>query len=598
MTRLALTALAVSLPLVGAAQPRPPDLERGLVAAFALDGDALNAVTRTRAAALATRPTDDRDGVRGGALWFDGVRAGVNAGASLQPARFTLAAWIRPEAVDRVQVIVSKIRNLPGHYQKNLELRLDPGGRLFLHVPSGQGWEGAQGARPIPPGRWTHVAAVYDGTRAQLFVDGVPDGAPLAVRYAQSPTETWIGARPEAGGADGRTPAGPTWSFFGALDDVRIWERPLADAEIALVAGRGRAPAPATPPYAEPVRPPPPRGPAAAVAVYPLDGDAREALGGSEGALAGAKAAADRAGNPAGALAFGGKAHVDLGTRAAPGRFSLSLWVRPARAAREQVIFSKVSSPPGVRERWLELGLDSLGRAVLSLPSAGQARVFARSTQRLASGRWSHLAATWDGERAALYLDGAPAGAALLEPFAESAGPTFLGARPDATGRRARLAPLFDGQLDDVRIFRGALGEDEVALLARTEERPRPPPGRDDEDGDDLLLVRVGKLLVRYDAACARRDPDRIAKVEERIARELEEATRAARGDRELVARLREVTRELERERGQHDAVSLDRKRSALASLASALWDDLARELDAGSLRPASGAAPPPPGGW
>ena len=152
MTRSApALALALALPLAAAAQVRP-DLQRGLAASYALDGDAVDAVSRARATPVATRPVEDRNGVRNGALWFDGVRSAVNVGARLQPARFTVSAWVRPEANDRVMVIVSKIRNLPGHWAKNLELRVDPGGRLFLHVPSGQGWESVTGARPVPVG--------------------------------------------------------------------------------------------------------------------------------------------------------------------------------------------------------------------------------------------------------------------------------------------------------------------------------------------------------------------------------------------------------------------------------------------------------------
>jgi len=570
-------ALALALPLAAAAQVRPADLQRGLVAAYALDGDAVDAVTRTRAAAVATRQVEDRGGVRGGALWFDGARSHVNLGAALQPARFTLSAWVRPEASDRVMAIVSKIHNLPGHWQKNLELRLDPGGRLFLHVPSGQAWDAATGARPVPAGRWTHVAAVYDGARAQLYVDGAPDGAPLAVRYEQSLTETWIGARPESGGRDGRTPSGPTFHFLGAIDDVRVWDRPLSDAEIAVVSGRV-APAP------EPPRPPPPfPGPqrAVPVAVYPLDGDAREATGGADGALVGTRPAADRAGNPRGALAFAGRDYVDLGVRTEPERFSLSVWVRPTRGDRAQVIFSKLSTSPQARGQWLELGVEPLGRVLLKVPTAGSFDSAVTTAQPLASNRWTHVAATFDGARAALYLDGALAGEARMDPFAASPGPAFLGARPDAQGRRARFAPLFTGRLDDLRVYRGALGPEQVALLARGGDRPPPPrPGGDDDDDlAEVLLVKVGTFLVRYDAACVRGDVPRIARTEERIGGELEAAARAASGDRDLVESLRYVLRELERGRGHHDAMSLDRKRSALHALSESLWNEFVREM-------------------
>lgn len=584
MTRPALAAaLALALPLAAAAQVRTADLQRGLVAAYALDGDAVDAVTRARAAPVATRPVEDRFGARGGALGFDGVRSSVNLGAALQPARFTLSAWVRPEAGDRVMVVVSKIRNLPGHWSKNLELRLDPGGRLFLHVPSGAGWESVAGTRPVPAGRWTHVAATYDGARAQLYVDGAADGQPLAGRYEQSQTETWIGARPEGGGADGRTPAGPTFHFLGAIDDVRVWDRALSGAEVAAV----RAQEPPRPPPGPPPGPFPQR--AEPLAVYPLDGDAREAIAGADGALVGTRPAEDRAGDPRGAIALGGKDHVDLGVRSEPERLSLSVWVRPARGDREQVIFSKLSTSPRAREKWLELRVATFGRVTLKVPNASPFDNGVTTSQKLASNRWTHVAATYDGERAAVYLDGALAGEARVEPFEASRGPVFLGARPDAQGKRARLAPLFEGRLDDLRVFRGALSPDEVLALARAEGRRPPGPG-DDDDDPDVLLVKVSRSLARWDAAVVRGDPQRIAKVEERIAGELQEAARAAR-DRDLVERLRWVIRELEAGRGRHDPMSLDRKRSALHALSEALWTDFVSDLD-DAPRPYPGGEP------
>jgi hypothetical protein len=581
-------ALALALPLAAAAQVRSADLQRGLVAAYALDGDAVDAVTRFRATPVATRPVEGRNGERNGALWFDGARSAVNLGSALQPARFTLAAWVRPDASDRVMVVVSKIRNLPGHWQKNLELRLEPGGRLFVHVPSGRGWEAAAGARPVPAGRWTHVAATYDGSRAQLFVDGVPDGQPLAVRYEQSQTDTWIGARPEGGGRDGQTPSGPTFFFAGAIEDVRIWDRALSDAELAVVSGRA-------PPAPEPGRPPPVAGPgprqAVPLALYPLDGGAREVVAGADGALAGTKPAEDRSGNPRGAIALAGKDHVDLGVRSEPERFSLAIWIRPARPNREQVIFSKASSSPRAREKWLELRTDSFGRVVLKVPGESPFESGVATAQKLAPNRWTHVAATFDGERAALYLDGAPAGEARVAPFEASRGPAFVGARPDLQGGRAKFAPLFEGRLDDLRIFRGALTPDEVLALAREDERVPPPVTRGDDDEPDTLLVRVDRALLRYDAACTGGDARRIAKVEEKAVAELQEGLRGARLDRDAVERVRYVVRELESGRGRHDPMSLDRKRSALHGLSEALWTDMVGDLDDGP-RPYPGGPP------
>jgi hypothetical protein len=591
MPRPLIAALALLLPLAGFAQPLPASLKHGLVAWYPLDGAAVNALNRARAAQTGVRPVDGHDGARNGALWFDGVRGTVNLGSALAPARFTIAAWVRPDVVDRPQAIVSKIRNLEGHWARNFELRLDPGGRLFVHVPDGNAWQGVSGDRPIQPGRWTHVAAVYDGAQAQLYVDGTRDGAPLRGAYVQSRADVFIGARPEGGGQDGRVPTGPAYAFLGAIDDVRVWDRPLSDQELGVVAGGALAAAPAPPPYASapPPAPPvnaPPRDvrAAALLAQYPFDGDASDAAGRAHGKLAGARAAEDRAGNPGGALAFAGKQHVDLGVRAEPDQLTIAVWIMPTRADREQVIFSKRDPPQGRRDRYLELKLDSFGRIAFTVPNGSPFNASVTSSRPLQPGRWAHVAATFDGDRGALYLDGELVGEARLEPFDPAPGPVFVGARPDAARRRAKFAPAFDGRIDDLRFYDGALAANEVVALAR-EQKERPRRGGDDDDAAEVLLVKVDRLLVRYDAACARGDGDALAKAEALVVRELEQAERAVRGDRNIAERIRRASAEFGRLRGETDAMSLDRKRSALFDLSDVLWNDLVQEFDAGPAR-------------
>ncbi len=605
MFRSTLAALALALPPAAAAQPRP-DVQRGLVAWYRLAGDATDAVTRARAGAVGTRPVPGYDGAPGGALHFDGARSAVNLGSSLDPGRFTISAWIRPDAVDRPEAIVSKIRNLPGHWTKNFELRLDPGGRLFLQVPNGASWEGVAGNRTIQPGRWTHVAAVYDGAVAQLYVDGAREGAPLRSAYQQTTADVFIGARPEGGGFDGRTPSGPTYFFAGAIGDVRIWDRPLGDVEVALVA---RAPgAPQPPQYAEPAPPaygpppygpPPPQGPPhhvfppppaerpVLVVHLPLDGDAHDAVGNGDGALVGVRPAEDRFGNQRSALGFAGKGHVALGIRTEPEQFTLAAWILPARIGKEQPVFSKRSPVPGARDRYLELALDSFGRLSLALPNDAGFAGRISSPRPLAAGRWVHVAASFDGGTGVLYVDGERAGEGRLDPFEAQPGMVFLGARPDPAGKRSRFVQPFVGSIDDLRVYRGALAPQEVAVLARRE--PEGPPdrggGRGDDD-EDVLLVRVDALLARYDAACARGEGDRLEKVEAHVVKVLEEAERGFRGDRGVAERMRRAIAEFRRSGVETDAMSLDRKRSALFDLSEVLWNDLAQEFEEGPARP------------
>jgi hypothetical protein len=578
-----LAAVALVTPLASLAAPREaPSLERGLQALCSFEpGDSGDCQ------AVGLRPAPDRSGRPGGAVLLDGRAAHARPVQPLDAPRFTVAAWIRPDRLDRPMVIVSRIKNLPGHFQRNLELRLDPGGRLFLHVPSGAAWDGVAGQAVLAAGRWTHVAATYDGARAQIFVDGVRDGPPLVSAYAQSDSELFVGARPEGGGGDGRRATGPTWFFEGGMDDVRFYDRPLSDEEIAfLVRMPAVPPAPAPPPpQATPA--PPPHGPAGGrpggervFARWAFDGDAADVSGsGLHGVLRGPRPAEDRLGNPAGALAFRARDRqfVNLGTWIEPEQFTVAAWVRPAASA-SMVIFSKHSSAYRT-SGWVELGLDPWGKVVLALPTS---RAFDRlvSTRRLAPGRWTHVAATFDGERGRLYLDGELETEGALPPFDASPGPAFAGGQPVVGAKRARLGTSFDGRLDDLAIFRGALGPQAIQMLFAP-ERFAPPSG-DGEADDRHDLVRIDRLLAGFDLACALRDGQRLADVEGRVAQEIDSEVREQRTerDRDRLQRLRRVLQDWNGLRGRLDAVSLDRKRSLLAELSETAWLELAEELD------------------
>jgi hypothetical protein len=329
------------------------------------------------------------------------------------------------------------------------------------------------------------------------------------------------------------------------------------------------------------------------LAHYPLDrADLRDAAGNADGRpSAPVGAAEDRRGDPAGALALRGREHVELGEQVEPEQFTLAAWVRPARVDRTMVIFSKLSTAFRTRDRWLELAVTPGGRVSLELPYPGARATVFRTVGTLLPGRWVHVAATFDGRRAVLYLDGQVQGETLLSAFPASRGWAFLGARPDRTGRRGRVGTYLEGRLDDVRLYRGALPAMAVARLAdRAPPAPvpyprpdHPGPGWDDDDPGAALLVRVGRALLRFDTAVARRNPGEVARAEDRALQSLEQAAdelRADRGAASLVQRVRLVARELRELRGRYDALSLDRKRSALAGLADDLWNDLATEVD------------------
>jgi RNA polymerase sigma-70 factor (ECF subfamily) len=92
---------------------------------------------------------------------------------------------------------------------------------------------------PVPAavGRWVHVAAVHRDGLVKLFVDGtqVAERNSYRGRSVDTDAPLLIGA-----GANGPDPAVTTQRFAGALDELLVYRRALADEEIAALADGAR----------------------------------------------------------------------------------------------------------------------------------------------------------------------------------------------------------------------------------------------------------------------------------------------------------------------------------------------------------------------
>ncbi len=77
-------------------------------------------------------------------------------------------------------------------------------------------------------GQWTHVAVTFDGATAKIYIDGVivDEGSFSFGNDTEAPVV--IGAAAEDGGNP----------FNGALDEVRIYDIVLSEAEILQLAGK------------------------------------------------------------------------------------------------------------------------------------------------------------------------------------------------------------------------------------------------------------------------------------------------------------------------------------------------------------------------
>jgi hypothetical protein len=110
----------------------------------------------------------------------------------------------------------------------------------------------------------------------------------------------------------------------------------------------------------------------------------------------------------------------------------------------------------------LSVKSDMVARLFITTPLAGQ--VVVTSTATVPSQVWVHLAGSYDGAQARLYIDGAMvAGAAADGPFAAETNPVILSGNQNADDHAT--TELVPGRLAGVMLYKRALSGDEIARL-------------------------------------------------------------------------------------------------------------------------------------
>lgn len=165
-------------------------------------------------------------GVIGGALNFDGVNDYVEVvdSVSLNVDYLTMAAWVYREAnswdsriiVDKGDSYMMQIGRLTFGKNDHFEFAIQPN------------WEWHDGGF-VPLQEWAHVAVTWDGDRALTYINGRFTKA--YDRTNGVVTDTTNALRIGARGA----PNSARSLFKGKIDDVRIYNRVLNGAEIALL---------------------------------------------------------------------------------------------------------------------------------------------------------------------------------------------------------------------------------------------------------------------------------------------------------------------------------------------------------------------------
>lgn len=164
------------------------------------------------------------------ALNFSGLqpaKAGFGNITALNGATsFTFEAWVYIDQWKENSYIFSKSAST----SNRIDLQLGPAAsrRLYFHIANGSNAYAAADNSSISVGKWHHIAAAYDGTQGaynmvRLYIDGVP-----ASLWYSTGNGTVAGQTPVTSAAFELGPNG----FDGRLDEVRIWNKKLAQQEL------------------------------------------------------------------------------------------------------------------------------------------------------------------------------------------------------------------------------------------------------------------------------------------------------------------------------------------------------------------------------
>ncbi|GIV98404.1 MAG: hypothetical protein KatS3mg057_3061 [Herpetosiphonaceae bacterium] len=162
------------------------------------------------------------------ALDFDGsddsVTIADESSFDLQ-GQITIAAWIKVDSFNKNwQAIITK-----GDSAWRLHRYNDRDTVAF--GTSGLSNTDLESSSSINDGQWHHIAAVYDGSRKSIYIDGALDASVAA--SGSIATNDWpvlIGENAEMSGRH----------FDGQIDDVRIYNRALSEEEIANLGSGGQ----------------------------------------------------------------------------------------------------------------------------------------------------------------------------------------------------------------------------------------------------------------------------------------------------------------------------------------------------------------------
>lgn len=146
-------------------------------------------------------------------IYFDGLvdYIDMSDALDLNTSGFTISSWLKRETGSNDTSILSKRNTV---FTEGYDFKISALGKLEIVWKNGLITYTATSNTTIPLNEWHHVAVIYDGAQAFLYIDGVLDNSVSIAAPVATTQSFYIGA------------AGkniPVSHYRGNIDEVRVW---------------------------------------------------------------------------------------------------------------------------------------------------------------------------------------------------------------------------------------------------------------------------------------------------------------------------------------------------------------------------------------
>ena len=237
-----LLAIFVFVTVTSVSFANPTD---GLVAYYPLDGNAEDASGNgNNGTVYGAMPTTDRFGNPNSAYYFNGTTDFIDLGKPSSISSLTqgaIAAWFRADTItypDSTGIFSSSSETIPEILLEPRDYSIIGMGNIFEVNIRGGGtttnWAiQGLGSTYLNAGQWYHFVFQQTGSGYELYINGSQEIITINIDRGSVSNTQWFDFLDVDAFFIGKARiSGMDYPFHGAIDDLRIYDRPLTQAEI------------------------------------------------------------------------------------------------------------------------------------------------------------------------------------------------------------------------------------------------------------------------------------------------------------------------------------------------------------------------------